>query len=134
MWKDIFDLTYAAAGNFHTWDYQWMWALWAQNGLVIVPTLNLVTNIGFGEDAAHPFSLQDYESSALLPALPSEEMNFPLRCPPFMVRDRKYDYFALEKIANDIAGRKRHPGVIQKVRWKLDKIILRKILSLKQLI
>ena len=36
-----------------TWDYQWTHCLWKNNGLAIIPKLNLVSNIGFGNDATH---------------------------------------------------------------------------------
>lgn len=36
-----------------TWDYQWVWTVWSNNGLSIIPNANLVTNIGFGEEATH---------------------------------------------------------------------------------
>ncbi len=36
-----------------TWDYQWVWTVWSNNGLSIIPNVNLVSNIGFGEDATH---------------------------------------------------------------------------------
>lgn len=36
-----------------TWDYQWTFAIWYHNGLSIIPNKNLVTNIGFGQNATH---------------------------------------------------------------------------------
>lgn len=36
-----------------TWDYQWTFSIWNNQGLSIVPNVNLVSNIGFGEDATH---------------------------------------------------------------------------------
>jgi hypothetical protein len=50
-WNDIFDRTYA--GKLNTWDYQWFYACWRNNGLGIIPNVNLVTNIGSGPDATH---------------------------------------------------------------------------------
>ena len=41
----------------HTWDYQWILAIWLQHGLSIIPKTNLVTNIGFGNDATHTLGL-----------------------------------------------------------------------------
>lgn len=35
------------------WDYQWMYWIWKNNGLVIIPWKNMVSNIGFGELATH---------------------------------------------------------------------------------
>ena len=46
--------------NFHevysgkdTWDFQWTYTIWKNNGLAILPQHNLVTNIGFNQDATH---------------------------------------------------------------------------------
>lgn len=36
-----------------TWDYQWTYAIWNNGGTCIIPNTNLITNIGFGEDATH---------------------------------------------------------------------------------
>jgi hypothetical protein len=35
------------------WDYQWDYSRWTNNGLAIVPNVNLVENIGFGAQATH---------------------------------------------------------------------------------
>lgn len=35
------------------WDYQWAVAQWENNAINIIPNVNLITNIGFGEDATH---------------------------------------------------------------------------------
>lgn len=44
----------AYEGKKNTWDIQWDYAIWSQNGLCILPNVNLVSNIGFGQSAAHP--------------------------------------------------------------------------------
>lgn len=36
-----------------TWDYQWTFTIWYNNGLSVIPNKNLVTNIGFGQNATH---------------------------------------------------------------------------------
>jgi hypothetical protein len=43
----------ATEGRIDTWDYQWAFAVWSQNGLSVLPNTNLVTNIGFGSTATH---------------------------------------------------------------------------------
>lgn len=48
-WTRIFNLMYN--GKIETWDYQWTYALFKNNGLAINPAKNLVSNIGFGEGA-----------------------------------------------------------------------------------
>ena len=35
------------------WDHQWIFALWNNSGLAVMPSKNLVSNIGFGDDATH---------------------------------------------------------------------------------
>lgn len=35
------------------WDYQWMYWMWKNNGVCIVPWKNMVANIGFGQNATH---------------------------------------------------------------------------------
>lgn len=35
------------------WDYQWMFLVWYSKGINIIPNVNLVQNIGFGESATH---------------------------------------------------------------------------------
>jgi len=39
--------------NIDTWDYQWMFINWLHKGISITPNVNLIQNIGFGEDATH---------------------------------------------------------------------------------
>jgi hypothetical protein len=36
-----------------TWDYQWNYAIWNNKGRVITPNVNMIKNIGFGENATH---------------------------------------------------------------------------------
>ena len=50
-WESIFDRVYC--GEIDTWDYQWTFACWKRGGLTILPEVNLVENIGFGQDATH---------------------------------------------------------------------------------
>jgi hypothetical protein len=50
-WTEIFDKTYN--GCIDTWDYQWLFTCWCQNGLSIQPNENLVSNIGVGPDATN---------------------------------------------------------------------------------
>lgn len=50
-WLEIFIQT--QKGKIDTWDYQWQYSVWKSNGIAIIPNENLVTNIGFNEDATH---------------------------------------------------------------------------------
>ena len=71
-----------------TWDYPWTFACWIQNGLTILPNVNLVSNIGFREDATHTIG-----SKSRVANLPVKEMNFPLKHPPFLMRHVEADDF-----------------------------------------
>lgn len=71
----------------HIWDAQWTLSVERNHGFSIVPNLNMVTNIGFGDDATHT---QKLARSAMLPAL---EMDFPLRHPANIAVDRSADDF-----------------------------------------
>ena len=51
-WRiDLFDKMYK--GEIDTWDYQWAYAKIINKGLSIIPSLNLIENIGFGSTATH---------------------------------------------------------------------------------
>jgi hypothetical protein len=39
-----------------TWDHQWCYTVLKNNGFAIIPTKNLIANIGFNEDATHTIS------------------------------------------------------------------------------
>ena len=68
------------------WDYQWEFTVYSNSGLCIVPEANLVQNIGFGEDATHTFNLHDKSGY-----VKENEIAFPLRHPPFVIRDVESD-------------------------------------------
>ncbi len=108
-WTRMFDR--AARQAIDTWDYQWVFACWMQNGLSILPQVNLVCNIGFNRQGTrtrvrHPWA-----------DLPTQAMEFPLRHPPFLIRDRRADQFTdwsqfsprmlLARAANAVARRGR---------------------------
>jgi len=40
-------------GRINTWDYQWMFAMFAAGGVSICPQYNLVSNLGFGKASTH---------------------------------------------------------------------------------
>ena len=86
FYRKVFDEIHAAEGNVSYWDYQWTFACWANRGLAIVPRVNLVSNIGFGNGATH--SSQANHPSLNLRAV---EMPFPLDHPPFVLEDFAID-------------------------------------------
>ena len=83
------------------WDYQWEFTVYSNSGLCIVPEVNLVRNIGFGEDATHTFNLHDKKAKVY-----EEEIAFPLRHPKFVIRDVESDRRNFNKMMRDKASAK----------------------------
>lgn len=50
-WHAVFDRVHRGAPD--VWDYQWMFACWANGGLAAIPRVNQVSNVGTGPDATH---------------------------------------------------------------------------------
>ena len=60
FWKDRFaDMK---LGKIDTWDYQWTFQIWKQRQLTILPNVNLIKNIGFGEDATHTINENEFSN------------------------------------------------------------------------
>jgi len=81
-----------ANGELDTWDYQLSATIRINRGLCIVPRHNLVSNIGFGEDATHTT-----ETSSTRNAHPTREI-MPLYHPPCIFLDREVEQQIIEKI------------------------------------
>lgn len=93
-WAEQFDRASASVSNadFWTWDYQWTFACWAQNGLAISPNTTLISNVGFGSQATHTFS------PGKTAYLATGELQFPLRHPPHVIRDAEADRYFIENV------------------------------------
>ena len=88
-WQRVFDLTYL--GYVDTWDYQWVFACWLQNGFTILPSVNVVSNIGFGKDATHTGQVTSKAAN-----IPLKAINFPLDHPPGLNLNAAADQFTQE--------------------------------------
>jgi hypothetical protein len=84
-WSHFLETTYH---DRDTWDRAWQLACWLRGGLHVVPNSNLVTNIGFREDAAHT---RPATGGRLIGDLPTEPMGFPLRHPTEIRRQEDAD-------------------------------------------
>lgn len=47
------------AGAYDTWDFQFLFKMWEKDAVCIIPNENLVTNIGFGNNATHTTNKND---------------------------------------------------------------------------
>lgn len=84
-WQQIFDQMYSA--KIDTWDYQWTFACWQNNGLCIHPQVDLVSNIGFTSEGTHTVRQNQFAN------LPLGEMQFPLKHPVAVIRAIEADLF-----------------------------------------
>ena len=74
------------------WDYQWLFARYYHGALSIVPSVNLISNIGFGEDATHT-----KDETFNMPG--RQELEFPLTHPGRRT-SRFYDRLVFERFIN----------------------------------
>ena len=84
-------------GSLDTWDYQWDFARFVNSGLSIAPQKNLVKNIGFGADATHTVSANGKNSD-----LKTFDLDFPLKHPPFVLRDIERDRKYFSRFVKDM--------------------------------
>jgi hypothetical protein len=84
-WTNIFEKVYQH--RIDTWDYQWTYHCWAQNRLAIIPNTNLISNIGFDEEATHTVRRNKFHPMGTEPAI------LPLSHPPSIVRDASADRY-----------------------------------------
>jgi hypothetical protein len=100
------------AGNIDTWDYQLGLTNFFNNALCVIPNVNLISNIGFGNSATHTT-----ETGNKYAGLPLEESET-ITHPKYFLADREADLFTLNDQFN-IAERRRQNNKPRKKlkRW-----------------
>lgn len=83
FWKYIFDRLYASKIN--TWDYQLAYASWKTGSLHIVPSINLVSNVGYGRESTN---IKHKNKTLYVPARP---IHFPLIHPKQIIANKEAD-------------------------------------------
>ena len=79
-------------GKIHSWDFQLDYGRWMHGMVNVIPTVNLIRNIGFGEASTHTGNDIDPRNKDDV-----GEMAFPLVHPKFMVVDNRRDLAYFEK-------------------------------------
>ena len=105
-WGKIFERTYM--GHIDTWDYQWLFSNWINHRVSVVPQVNMVSNIGFGEQAHHTRNLTRAAN------IQAQELPFPLKHPDSFLPDREADRYTFSTSFL--------PGLGGMVRFALRKI------------
>jgi len=86
-WMDIFEQI--KEGKIDGWDHQFHFLSFFENGLFIVPNVNLISNIGFGPDATHTLNAEDPNANLEFGELKT------LIHPVLVIPDKEADYFLL---------------------------------------
>lgn len=89
-WEDMFNRVYF--DGLDTWDYQWSFSCFLQEGLCIAPKYNMIQNIGFGAEATHTKDENGKHSHDKVVA-----MTFPLVHPSGVFRDVARDRLLEER-------------------------------------
>ncbi len=106
----------ALTGELDSWAYQWFYARLLNHTVSAVPSRNLVSNIGFGEQATHTTNAEDQRGQRKL-----RELEFPLESPMGVFPDRKYDQKWFEEvrgISSNLLNR-----TLQKLKIKVRRYI-----------
>ncbi len=85
-WDSAFQCSYDDTVN--NWGFRWTFACWLQSGLQIIPDVNLVSNLGFGQEGTHTGG-----ESSVYSNMPVQAMKFPLKHPLCMLRNYQGDRF-----------------------------------------
>ncbi len=72
-----------------TWDYQWMYSVWKNNGICIIPNLNLISNIGFGVNATHTI-----EKNSFLAEIPVYDIGIIKHPEKIIINNTADDYYS----------------------------------------
>ena len=97
-------------GRIHSWDFQLDYGRIAHGGMNIIPNVNLIRNIGFGDGSTHTGSHLDPRNKDV-----EGNMTFPLKHPQFMVCDKERDLEYFEKYIE--------PSTLRRFKNRLKKVL-----------
>lgn len=98
-------------GLIDTWDYQWNFTVRINHGLSIRPKVNLIQNIGFGEDATHTKG-----RNREITANEAHEISFPLKHPELIMVYKKDDRLFGRKNFSDSLVKRMKRKLFAKIR------------------
>lgn len=104
-WYDIFSRY--KQNQINSWGYQLDFVNFFNNGLTIIPNVNLISNIGFREDATHTV-----DNESIYANLPLEELE-EITHPVFILPEKNADAIVLNRDFN-IDARKRKQNAIHR--------------------
>ena len=110
IWTNIFQSMYEKKRD--TWDYQWTFCGMIRSGLTAISDVNLVANVGYDTEGTHTG-----DRSSPYGRLAVGSVSFPLKHPPYVVRNFQADTFTQRTLYDY------EPTLLRRVGKKLRKVI-----------
>lgn len=121
-WQEKFQQVFDSNAD-DIWDYQWLLACWINSGFRIFPEVNLVSNIGFRDDATHTFG------DGIFANMPTIGIELPLKHPPFVFHCAETDQMIQEHFCVTEGWRNQpmpnHSGIRRFLRGAVRKLFRR---------
>ena len=113
-WTQIFiDLK---AGKIDTWDYQLTITNFFNNGLSIIPNVNLISNIGFGADATHTSSVENINANISLANISH------ITHPQYILPEKQADFYTLNNDFGISEKKKKNSAFKTRIKHYLKEI------------
>ena len=97
-WEKSFDMVFNC--QLDTWDHQWTLACWQNQMVSIMPRVNLISNLGFGNQATHTHGISIYSK------MKTKEIQFPIRHPMLIEVDQDADAYTAKNMFSTSIFRK----------------------------
>jgi len=98
------------------WDYHWHFARLYYSGLCVVPSVNLVSNIGFDQESTHTFG-----KDSSITTLKIIDLVFPLKNHSVKI-DRIFDWVSFQRFGNPS-----HKTFVKRAGLKLIRLVFRNL-------
>ncbi|HAX96826.1 MAG TPA: hemolytic protein HlpA-like protein [Prolixibacteraceae bacterium] len=89
-WQKILDMVYD--GRIDSWACRWTLSCWREGMISILPSVNLVSNVGFGPTATHTSTTNEFSN------IPVQEISFPLKHPVVRLPDKNADEYTARRM------------------------------------
>ena len=77
--RDYWQNWFYRTADINTWDYQWTYCIISKDGICVNPSLNMVSNIGFGADSTHTSNPDDENANRKTYPMDTENIIHPVK-------------------------------------------------------
>jgi hypothetical protein len=114
--ESVFEYHYQHNKTYDSWDARWAFACFKLKGLTIIPSRNLIQNIGFGKKATHTL-----DANSFLANIKVNSINRPYIHPSGFIPDQKFDIDYLAYLASGPKAKKASlKNILAKLRRMID--------------